>query len=99
MLHSNSLPGLEDSVLLAFWPTPGDFLDDITGKTQQQTNVFIPVYVDKRESMWNIQERSVHINHIRSSDFFRHLFSIYFLHASKTLQNILMFYSRFLYCN
>lgn len=30
----NSLPGFEDSALLAFWPTPGDFLEDITGRGQ-----------------------------------------------------------------
>lgn len=30
--HRNSSPGFEDSVLLAFWPTPGDFLDEITEK-------------------------------------------------------------------
>lgn len=33
LLHKpKSLPGFEDSVLLAFWPTPGDLLDDITEK-------------------------------------------------------------------
>ena len=36
----NSLPGFEDSVLLAFWPTPGDFLEDIT-KEERQDNKFL----------------------------------------------------------
>lgn len=34
----NSSPGFEDSVLLAFWPTPGDFLDEITGKRKDTWN-------------------------------------------------------------